>query len=85
MANASLDDVQSGELDFAFGEMDEGEPGLGVPSALVRGDKSRLRAREVPSPEADATDLGERPPQLPPQVWPQLFAGQERFLLRLDA
>lgn len=50
------------------GQMDEGEPGLRVPPGLVRGEEYRLRALDISSPQADAAELGQRPPELAAQI-----------------
>ncbi len=80
-----VSDGRGRQRDVTLGQMHEGEAGLRVPPGLVRGEEGLLRALDVSPPQADAAELGQRPPELAAQVGAQLLAGQERFLLRLGA
>src|SRR5262245_31226033 len=78
-------DPHSGRCDVSPRQLDERETGLGIPTALVRGEKSFLGAIEITSVLANATELGERPAELAAQIRTQLLAGPEGLLLRLRA
>ena len=67
----------------ALGETHQRQTRLGVPSRSMSRQQRFLRAPEVSLVEPNASELGERPPELASQVRSQLVAGEKGLVLRL--
>ena len=69
----------------AVRQMDQRKTRLRVPSGTISGQECLLGALDISLPESNAAKLGQRPPELPPQVGAKLLACEQGFLLGLRA
>jgi hypothetical protein len=68
-----------------LGQMHQGEAGLGVPPDLVCRQECLFSSLDISPAQPDATQFGQRPPELPAQVGPKLLTSPQGFLLCLKA
>jgi hypothetical protein len=78
-----LPDRSDRRVHVALGKPEQRVPGLGIPPQLVGLVVGLLGPGQVPQPQPDLAELGERPARLSSEVGPRLLARESSLLLGL--